>query len=285
MLLYGREVEVAIFKKNDTSFGRESYKNYDISNNNQYRISFDIRFDSSKNKNDATIKIYNLADFNRYFFTNEKDLTIELYAGYNGTRSLIYKGDVLYVSVERNGSDYITMFKCGDGAQAIKNLKISLSFEPQTTFKSMFQALGTELKNLGISIKKDFANVVTGKTAFGEVLDGKVNNIFDKLTKKQGLKYNIVNNNLEIIIEGEPINKDAVVLTPSTGLIGVPIIKKDLIQFDCLIQPSNIFPSRLVQLESSTVNGFYIIQSCQYTGDTHSNDWKITSEAKKYGKF
>lgn len=281
--LWGREVEVIVYKKTDSTYIPVSFKNYDEANLNKFRMTFNIRFDSTKNKNDSDITIYNLASLTREEFAEEPKLSIQLYVGYSGERTLIYDGDVRYVSIGRTGADVMTKFVCGDGIAALKNIKISSSFKAGTQIKSMVKFLGEELKKEGINFKDSVADIFSGAATFGEVLDGKVNKLLDKLCKRQNLTFSITNNTLELTRKGQPVNQDAVFLSPETGLIGLPERNDKTIRIKALIQPSNIFPRRLIQLESETENGFFLIDKCVYNGDTHSNNWVVMIEAQKYG--
>jgi hypothetical protein len=280
-ILRNRQAEIIIFKKNDSSYYPISYKSYSDKSNNKFRIAFDVKFDSSKNKNPAVIKIYNLSEVNRRFF-NDDGLTIQLFAGYENAMNEIYKGDVMFVSNKREGANIVTEFNCGDGIQAIKDIKIKTSFNPGTKIKTIIDSLLPKIKKAGLDFKKDLSNIFSGKSEFGEVISGTFNKLFSDLCKRQDLQFTVTNNMVEITKKNKPINQNAVVLSPRTGLIGIPEQRKDDISIRTLIQPSNLFPNRLIQLDSSSISGFYIIKSCNYMGDTHGNNWIVNIDAKEY---
>ena len=68
-------------------------------------------------------------------------------------------------------------------------------------------------------------------------------------------------------------------ITPETGLIGVPTITDNGVRAKALLNPE-IRPGRRVQIESETLEmnaegGIYRVSSATYAGDNHQGDFVV----------
>ena len=136
----------------------------------------------------------------------------------------------------------------------------------------------------------DQAQVVIGsltgmkseKAQAGLTLSGDGKAILDGLAEKQGLEWSIQDNTLQVLAKDGHNGRQAVLLSPATGLVGSPIAREveggQGVEFKALIQPK-LIPGGLVQIQSRHVSGTFKLRSTAFAGDTHGNDWYAKGKA------
>lgn len=284
------------------------------------RITFDIDKNTESNPNTAKISVYNMNKEHRGF-VESANLKIKLFAGYIGfynieaELSLLFVGNVTRVMTEKNDTDYITTFECGDGEKNIKETKINITYNQKKTVHSaiseMVQNMGLPLNIKGIDIKASFLNPVT--------FSGPVKNHLDYLTSTYNVEWSIQDEEVVVRPSTLAANQiEIVVLNESTGLIGIPVRREiDLgkksigktsiiipkaskskkkktkknkkqtkfngLEFTSLLNPL-IKPTATVQIDSLIDNefpiqGLYVVKKANYSGDTYEGDWIVKCEA------
>jgi hypothetical protein len=274
------------------------------------RVSFKIEKNHAPEPNSAEISVWNLSRDTRaqllgvsqtdyatgarttYTQSNVKrSMPIALHVGYGSDIEQIFVGDILRdgISTTRDGGDWVTTFKAGDGAEAYRTARIQESFAKGAKVGDVIKKLA---QNLGVNAEKALAevrqgNLVGGLTEFfeGTVLSGKVSDELTRLCDSVGYEWSVQDDQLQVIEKGGWSNDQVVVLGPETGLVGSPEPgqnKKDkpaLTKFRSLLQPA-IRPLRRVQIESEEVNGIFVVFQVTHSGDTSGSDWYSDCEAR-----
>ena len=99
------------------------------------------------------------------------------------------------------------------------------------------------------------------------------------------MQWSIQNNELQILEELQTTGEEAILLTPETGLIGIPSksTAKDkqgtIIQ--SLIMANELKPGRAVKVQSKNDNSIFKLLEVQFIGDTHGNTWTAKSLGKE----
>lgn len=263
--LFNRSWAVSIAKRKDPS----SAVAYD-----SLKTTFEIDKTTEFNSNKGKISLHNLDAETRKKFT--KGDLIRLKAGYYNLTEIIYFGEIITVTHERKGADVITTFLCGDSENSIVNSHFEKSYPEGTTaveiVKELAEALGVDI---GIVIGIEDISFGSGIS-----LTGTVGHCLKRILQKQNLEYSVQNGSLQIIPKSKHTGEEAVLLTPQTGLIGVPSQGTDCFKFKSLILP-RLKPGRLIQVQSETVNGYFKIRKSKFEGDTHSSKWNVDIEASK----
>lgn len=236
------------------------------------RITFDIEKSIEANPNSGKISIFNLSEQSRALF-EQKGATVILMAGYT-IPELIFSGDVKKPLNNRSGPDWITEIEAGDGETAYQEARIDKSYTPGTSVRQIVTDLG---KQLGTSVG-EIKGVTAETFVQGFVASGPVRKYLDEMTEKQGLKWSIQDNALQILPKGDSTTEEAVVLSADSGLVGNPKKKDKGIEFQCLLQPK-LKPGRKVIIISKTVNGTYTVQKVRHNGDTEGGEWYSNCEA------
>lgn len=236
------------------------------------RMTFSIEKSIESNPNPGKVSIYNLSEQSRALF-EQKKATIIFAAGYT-IPEVLFTGDVKKPLHNRSGPDWITEIEAGDGETAYQEARIDKSYSPGSSVRQIVTDLG---KSLGTSIG-EIQGVTAETFVQGFVASGPVRKYLDEMTQKQGLKWSIQDNALQILPKGGSTTEEAIVLSAASGLVGNPKKKDKGVEFQALLQPK-IKPGRKVIIVSKTVTGTYTVQKVTHSGDTEGGDWYSTCEA------
>ena len=253
------------------------------------RVTFDITKTNKKAANNAKIMIYNLNESNKSLLKTKEDLSLTLEIGYGiNNIDLLFTGDIVRSSTGRSGPDFISTIEVDDGDQALTTATIDKSYVAGTNLKTVINDSLQSMKDAGQIVIGSINSIKDDIAQNGFTASGLASSVIDQITKKQGLEFSVQDNETQILGVDEDTGEEAIVLTPTTGLIGSPRIgligkeatKTDGIEFKALIQTTRFKPGRVAQIKSREVDGFFKILKSKFTGDTHAPAWFVTCEAK-----
>lgn len=266
------------------------------------RITFDIEKDDTKNPNRSRIRVYNLAPQTRKNL-EKPDVRCTFKAGYaeeDGPLE-VYQGDVVFVFSTYDGPNVITEIQLGEGAKAIRDVMISLSYESGVSSKKVIQDIAGKLK-MALNMPND-APQRTWQN--GLAFHGAARQALDKVCVASGLSWSVQGGALQVIRSGGNTNRTAFELAADSGLLGRPervrkgsqevaideddpkkeqrlkaksrqIIStthdEDGWKVQSLLLPT-LLPGDRVKLLSHVSEGVFTIRSVRHTGDTHGGDW------------
>lgn len=252
------------------------------------RVQFRVTKTLEKEPNTLDLKISNLSEASRGKLT-KKSLTATLEAGYEGTVGIIFSGDSRTIDNTRDHVEWVTHVQCGDGEAAYRHARVNESFGPNTSFKDVIKkaasSLGLNTGNLDDVLKQNLS-VQTFK--HGVALFGSASEKFDKLVKSIGYTWSIQQGALQLTKPGEPpAPTTAILLSPSTGLIGSPDHappdkkkKPSQLKVKCLLNPK-IRPGSIIVVDSAGVKrSEFIVQHLTHSGDSHGSMWVTEIEAQ-----
>lgn len=239
------------------------------------RLKFDIDKNTFGSSNKAKFEIYNLSTLNRQAI--KKGYVLRLQAGYSGLLRTLFIGAVIPngIKVRRDGPAIVTELECGDGEQAIVFAVYDNSYPAGST---LVQILGDLAKQMGVGIGS-----VIGIPAVtynnGYTVQGKISDTLATICKANGMKWYVLNGNLNITPIKGSNQAVAQELSSSTGLIGVPSTDQNFTRFTSLLNPI-IVPDSLVKLvsQNTALNGVYRVNRAHYRGDTHDSMWQVECE-------
>ncbi len=249
------------------------------------RIAFDVMLSRARDPNKATLKIWNLNEDSRNSIQEQDRLDVTIEAGFTGTLSQIFKGDMRFGNSTREGSDWITALEAGDGAKQNRSARVKASFAGGTkvteVLKKAANALGIGTGNLEQVIAAGSKRIGMTEFTNGTVLTGKAADAIDNITKSMGLEWSIQGGQLQILEPNETTQDEAVLLSTGSGLIGSPTAgEKGRVKARSLLQP-DIFPGRKVQIQSALFEGsFFKTEKVKHAGDTWSTNWFSDMELK-----
>jgi Baseplate hub gp41 len=264
------------------------------------RISFNVALSLVGFPSTATIQIYNLNKSNRNKI-KEEFTKIFLYAGYEENVPLIFSGDLVNVTHEKNGPDWITNLFCGDAIRSINNSTVNKTLPPGATTESMFDELVGQMDGVTKGVTEGLKNCLTKKRSLlrSIVLSGNVKDWLDKLAQNCGFDYSINNDIIETTVKNKPLNDEPVIIIKQdNGMIGSPELTETGVKVKSLLIPQMKLGRQVeIQSISAKINignlifrkvpatvgiGTYRADKINHVGDTRGNDWFTNIEARNF---
>lgn len=255
------------------------------------RVTFSVKRTLKPEPNAAEVTITNLSRDTRARIRTGSRLT--LVAGYEGNAAVIFVGDVRTVQSVVEGPDVTTKITAGDGDTAYRQAVVSESFAPGTTLENMVGkmagALGIDSARAVQRMKeKGAAPGGLGAFANGYSANGKASTVLTRVLAAGGLSWSIQDGELVILGPQEVTPGQAVLLKPSSGLVGSPELqvpdsdskkkKPATLRLTSLMQPA-VRPGTQLKVESEGVNGFFRADSVEHRGDSlGSDEWFTVCE-------
>lgn len=258
---------------------------------NIWQITFDIskNADNKRNNgNSAVIEIYNLSDSQIQLLESDY-LEVEFSVGYeeSGAHTLVV-GNVTETSTVKNGNDYVTQLRIGEGYTDLNHQQLSKMVSPGKKVSDIIEEIRAQMP--GVSRGAYTGTNLNNPVVFGWRLKGSPKEMLMKLCEAQNLEYNINAGVLNVSSENGLLTKDtqlAPVLNDKTGLIDMPFHTSETgrkpkgdkkrrrgVQFKALLN-TDIVPGKIVKLESKWITGFYRVNSARFSGDFRGNDWYV----------
>lgn len=247
-------------------------------------VAFKVIKDSQKEPNPAEVTIWNLTRETRAAIERSKELKgsaglVSLDVGYTGAVFRLFVGDLIHVSTQRQGAEWVTLLQIHDGSVQYRSARINESMGPGTllsdAIKKAADAMGLPLGNLLSHV----TNRRSGWASFGRgvVLSGPAQAELDKLLRTAGYEWSIQDGQLQVLAPDETLAEKIVVLNESSGLIGSPERstkegETGHVKARSLLQPG-LTPGRRVRIEGEAIKGDFKVLRTLYTGDSWGPEW------------
>ena len=129
-------------------------------------------------------------------------------------------------------------------------------------------------------------------------IDGKSKDLLNSLTKDYGLEWSIQDDEVRVVVKGEPIDDQAIVVSAATGLVSSPQVTNRGVDFEVQLNP-DLRPGKLVKVEAASFiisaankdveklqdkggDGLYISEVVKFLGDNHGGRFAAKVTAKRY---
>lgn len=247
-------------------------------------VEFDIKKSLASTPNKGVISIYGLSENTRNNLRSSSSSVI-LSAGYTENSDVIFTGQITSADVKKQGSDIITKLEAGDGAKGQKYGSVSLTFQPETPIKTVIENFAGAMPGVKVGILKG----LDGKaiTDAGASYTGQARENLNKLASTYDFSWSIQDGFLETVAgnknaPGSTIDdagSSAYVISASTGMIGLPVVKDSgQITVKTLLNP-RIKPGRVVKIETAIEkgSGFYKVSEVVLKGNYRGNEWSVSA--------
>jgi hypothetical protein len=263
-------------------FGRRAWIQVGDRRFDGLHLHFKVTKTLTGDANPAEISVFNLAAASRAALPT-KDVPVVLVAGYVGATEVIFAGDIRTVDHVRQGPDWVTHLRAGDGEACFERSYSVASFGPNTPITAVFEAFA---KDLGVSVKDALQRLRSGdvKAAFSTFLQGysaqgRTVRELDRVTKAAALEWSIQDGVLQLLEPGKVTADVAVKLSAKTGLIGSPDHGKpqkpnapSYLHAKSLLN-GGLRPGRAVVLEAADRSGDYRVERVTHVGELDGQAW------------
>lgn len=241
------------------------------------QIEFSVTKTLRKSSNKAEIRIYNLSD-DSIGFLQQEGTVVDLLVGYENNYSLVFSGDVAkrgVYSERQTSGDLITSISAGDGETALRASRSDFSLSPGSTSLDAIRSLAS---TMGVGLGN--ALVVPPKVYLtGYVHSGLARDALDDIADDLGVRWSIQNGALQFLGTDAALPEVAVLLTNTTGLVGIPKRVKNGLEATSLLN-NEIAPGKLVSVVSGTINAFYKVDEVTHAGSTRGNEFYSQLKAR-----
>lgn len=243
------------------------------------RVSFDIQRTSRSKPNPAEIRIYGLSKETREAIS-ERLTPVRLVAGYSGQAGQIFSGQLDSVQHGKDGPTIVTTIHASDGRAAWKSYADAKGWRAGTPWQAVIKELAT---SMGLAVPPAALATITGAARGPYTVQGYAWREMDVLIAQLGLQWSIQDGSFQVVQADQATNESVVLLTPDSGLVGVPKFtdpkisrvgrnrtkrRRSAVEIDALLQPE-FTPGRQIRIESQTMTGDYRIDSVTHKGDSH----------------
>lgn len=285
--LFQRKVRVLLATPHATSFSKVSAEVREIT---ELRVSFKVSKALTKDPNTCEIKIYNLAESTRKALPGT-GAKVVLHAGYEGALEQLFIGDARTIESKREGTEWVTTVKCGDGERAVKFARFSGSFAANTQVAEVIKTIGKATKLDTGNIEKIASGLppslqyTQGKTSHGPALKE-----LEKALKFAGYDLSIQDGALLALQPGEATTEEVIELSAESGLLGSPefaagekkegknkAAAKPVLKAKSLLQ-GQFRCGRRVLMKSRQYSGLLRLVKLDHVGDTAGGEWASNLE-------
>jgi hypothetical protein len=251
---------------------------------NALQLTFEVDKKAKARSNKARITVVNLGPQN-VDFIQEPGTRVRLLAGYRNNAEVIFVGDIATkgVTTDFTGPDRVTEIEAADAGPQIETTRFSRSFAEGTTARQVANAIvdqmGLPRGNLDdpAFAELDELSWSTGVAFFSPARDA-----LSEVLSFVGATWSGQDGVLQVLRPGETTRERAVLLSPTTGLIGAPRRQKKGLEVTSFLQPQ-IRPGRALEIRSPDINGFYRVTQCQHRGDFRGSEWITTASCVELG--
>ena len=247
------------------------------------RIHFAVQKADTETPNTARISLWNLSP-EQVAALNEKDCHAVLRAGYGNHMPLIFSGTITYVKTLMDGADRETVMEICDGRVPLRETYCSLSYAGVVNARTVIDDIAGDMElPVTYSYNAAFADFPNGFSFIGP---GRVG--LDKACATSGLQWRICNGVLQVKRERDTMDREAYLLSPDSGLLGIPrnilvapegygLDEQQGVEVEYLLNGA-IGIGDFVRVESRDIQGFYRVKWLELAGDSIRGAWKCTAK-------
>ena len=254
----------------------------------EHEINFAAQLSISSEPDEATIKLYNLADDDRASIeSSQLGAAIALRAGYANTDPIpvIFYGEFRKAETTREGPDLITEIDAKSALRAREygrqlNRTYRAGTQIQTVIRDLLSTCDLGEGNLSQSLRTIQLDGVGGQLNAPFSVHGPAWESLVTLLESKGFHVTTQGSNLQALSVNNALDRTAIVLSESSGLRGQPSVDgRGHVKCDCAMVP-DLVPGRLIQIVSERVNVTFRANTVHYVGSLFGTEFGATVEGR-----
>jgi hypothetical protein len=265
-----------------------------------FRVTFTIRRGDLQTPNTADVHIFNLSDSTANLVQREFSY-ISIQAGYQNNYGLIFQGTVKQVRKGRlDQKDSYLDVTAADGDEAYNFAPAIGSLSAGSSRQDYWAFLNKAMLPYGLTAGPMPPFLSSNGSVRGRVFCGMARDELRKFANDQGCVWSIQDGQMTLIQKTGYVGGRVPLISPQSGLIGVPEQTQNGIFIRTLLNP-RLKIGQLIQLQQNVVNqarmdmtnsdvaqwgnynlqhgakvagdGVYYVMVAEHTGDTRGNPW------------
>lgn len=257
----------------------------------QQRVTFSIEKNLTAKPNTGEIKIYNLWEDHRALF-DERPQRVYFEAGHAGANRLLFVGDMRPGSgSEKDGTEWITTLKLGDGARAFSEARVNRSYKLGTPMLTVLKDAARSM-HLALPAELISNSELAQMSVSGEVLDGYTSDELTRLLGNYGYSWSIQNGKLQVLRDEQVIAGTERIIAQSTGMLDHPKMKfpvptkakkskkprkRPSVEIKHVLD-GTLVPGMRIQLRAAVLDGAFKLTKTKHTGDLWGAEWQTEME-------
>lgn len=242
-------------------------------------MDFSVVKSRKRSSNKAEITLWNLEPTSLGVLQTP-GCEVRLVAGYAEAAGLVFEGQIAKrgVTISPERPQLKVKIEAGDGESALARVSAGISLDVGASYRDAIRACCTDM-----GIKSGNLEDIPGidrQFAGGFVAVGPTRDILTGLMRDLGCEYSVQNGALQGLAPRAARRETAVLLNPTSGLIGSPTKSKDGVEAKSLLQPS-ILPGSLIQIDAIDLKGIYVASEVTHAGSTRGGDWYSSIKGKE----
>lgn len=264
-----------------------------------FRCVFSVRRGDIQTPNQADVRVYNLAPqtVNRITKKNMEFTQLVIQAGYEGNFGLIFRGQIKQTRYGReDAKDSYVDITAADGDEAynwaVSSFSLAAGTKPADEVQQFLQTMLDSGISMGYMPELSSNGRVRGRVYFGRTRDE-----LRDWSESNGVLWSIQDGKLTLIPKTNFIPGDVPIISPTSGMIGVPEQTQNGIQVRTLLNPllkigqkiqlqgtvnqlrlgtdraSLAVNAPLSQAVKLNADGFYYVMQADHSGDTRGNEY------------
>jgi len=259
----------------------------------EHDVTFSIEKTLEPEPNQCEVAVYNLNEDHRANLeelepkaTDKRGIPVRIEAGYRDGTSLIWLGDLRNVDTLRDGADWVTVLRSGDGEKSYKGGAVNVSYGPKTpidtALRAMVRELGIGEGNVGKVVAGLKASGAGSLFADGAVISGPVARRLNDFAESADLEWSIQDGTLQFIDRGKTLDGQAVHLSDSSGMIGSPTVDNEGVLKVRMLMIPDVRPGTLLVVDADRIKGNYRVEKARWIGSNFGGEWYIDVEAERF---
>lgn len=243
------------------------------------RITFSIRRSSTASPDAAEVAVYNPGAETVAALESPRAV-VRVIAGYDAP-AVVLSGRIVLGSlrVERDGPSRVARLQVQDGGLDLRQTRLSRAWGG-TVYGSeildyVLEASGLARGTIRLPVDPTYAR--------GTVTVGALRDTVATVARDAGASWAVQDGALHVWPAAEERNRTAILLSPSTGLIGSPVLSDDgHVEVVSLLRPT-LRPGDVYAVRAELHSGEYVAVDVEHRGDSHGTDYYTTITGRRRG--